>query len=468
MFIVVAMMISAVPVVEVSAIIFNGNGWSFNTTTGTLTISSNEGSTVWRDVMGTGYQLTDVTTVIIQDGVTHIGAWAGNPTAPVGQTVFEGCTNLTSIIFKTITPPIFGTLIFYGTPNLTTIYVPVGSKAFYEDVSEYDVVEVGAEIISRDFFGQSITNTQLAQMVAGGEIPQNITNLILGHNQISDLASLSGLTNLRQLDLQGNTINNLEPLSGLVNLQNLCLRNNQISNLEPLSELRNLTVLWVQSNQISDITPLSNLTNLTNLELNMNQITDIEPLSGLINLTALWLNDNSIIDITYLSRLKNLTSLQLMGNQITDLAPLRGLTRLQNLFLWDNPITTAQTNELQMFLPQCSISHNAPDCSHNCECTVCTTVISFHISTVTEDGYIELHNPTQNAISTKGLYLSNDDEDFHLWQMPSIIIRAGQAIGINDVEHGLKRTQTNFDLSSGDNLRLTDGTGRVLAFVEVN
>ena len=89
------------------------------------------------------------------------------------------------------------------------------------------------------------------------------------------------------------------------------------------------------------------------------------------------------------------------------------------------------------------------------------------VNPVQNGGWIEISNPFEETVSTKGLFLTNDLDDFFKWQMPSLIIRAGEAIGINDVEYGLKRTQSNFYLGVGDNLRLTDGTGKVLAFLEV-
>ena len=115
-----------------------------------------------------------------------------------------------------------------------------------------------AEPITIDLANQNITNILLAEMVADGTIPQNTTHLILSGNQISDLAPLSGLTNLELLNLA----------------------NNQIADLSPLVELDNLETLWLARNQISDISPLSDLINLQKLGLEFNRVTDISPLSS--------------------------------------------------------------------------------------------------------------------------------------------------------------------------------------------
>jgi hypothetical protein len=107
-------------------------------------------------------------------------------------------------------------------------------------------------------------------------------------------------------------------------------------------------------------------------------------------------------------------------------------------------------------------------------------VVSFNMEVVIINGehLIELHNTTNKTISTKGLYLSvnslcefNDcenctDEKSCNWQMPVVIIGEGQSVQVktdsDDVTPILKRMRTNFDLSSGDTLRLYDVCGNVL------
>jgi mannan endo-1,4-beta-mannosidase len=69
------------------------------------------------------------------------------------------------------------------------------------------------------------------------------------------------------------------------------------------------------------------------------------------------------------------------------------------------------------------------------------------------DTRIELHNNAVGTISARGLYLSNDDDDNFLWQLPSIILRRGGAVQINS---GIKRMNTNFTANIRDRLCLTD------------
>jgi hypothetical protein len=84
-------------------------------------------------------------------------------------------------------------------------------------------------------------------------------------------------------------------------------------------------------------------------------------------------------------------------------------------------------------------------------------------------GWLEISNPTAYAATTKGLYLSNDDDDLFLWQMPAVIIRPDVTVRIransNSTCDVLKRMQTNFDIADGDTVRLSDAHGNVLSEV---
>ena len=139
--------------------------------------------------------------------------------------------------------------------------------------------------------------TELVAPERGIEDLTGLEGLSLDVNQISDLASLSGLTNLFDLYLFGNQVSDLTPLSSLTNLGFLVLDGNQISDVTPLSGLTNLGWLLLSSNKISDLIPLSGLTNLGALVLGRNQISYLTPLSGLTNLWLLWLSDNQVSDL---------------------------------------------------------------------------------------------------------------------------------------------------------------------------
>jgi len=181
-----------------------------------------------------------------------------------------------------------------------------------------------AVTLELDFSKQGITDEKLAEMVADGTIPKNITKLHLWENQISDISPLKGLNNLTNLNLNDNQISDLSPLSNLTELTSLHLNKNKISDLSPISGLTNLTMLEIDDSQISDISPIAGLTNLTYLNLGYNEISDLSPLSGLTNLTFLGFDSNQIGDISILSKLTKLTFLNI-NSSAEDITPLRGL-----------------------------------------------------------------------------------------------------------------------------------------------
>lgn len=143
--------------------------------------------------------------------------------------------------------------------------------------------------------GTGLTDAQLTEMIASGEIPANVTRLILYDNEISDLTPLRGLTSLLWLNLNNNNISDLSPLSGLTALEGLHINSNNISNIAPLAQLTNLYTLCLFFNpKISDISPLAGHFGLTFLNLGANQISDISALFGLANLDFLFLLGNPV------------------------------------------------------------------------------------------------------------------------------------------------------------------------------
>jgi hypothetical protein len=85
--------------------------------------------------------------------------------------------------------------------------------------------------------------------------------------------------------------------------------------------------------------------------------------------------------------------------------------------------------------------------------------------------WVEIHNPTDSAISTRGIYLSESNSNFFKWQMPARTIRAGETVRFitndNSADSALKRTRLGFNIGFGERLRLTDAAGNVLSFIEV-
>jgi hypothetical protein len=132
------------------------------------------------------------------------------------------------------------------------------------------------------------------------------------------------------------------------NLTELNLYYNNISDLTPLSGLVNLSVLELVDNQISDLTPIAELTNLTRLSLGQNQILDLTPLNGLINLEVLHIEENRINDLTPIAGLANLTILSARDNRISDWSPVAHIPNVSGKEYQTGEILTA--DEAQQLL----------------------------------------------------------------------------------------------------------------------
>ena len=148
--------------------------------------------------------------------------------------------------------------------------------------------------------------------IRGEQFSTTLTELDLNGMGLTDeeIAPLRYMTNLHILELgstqfYSNQISNISSLAGLTNLERLILRDNIITDITPLAELTNLTFLDLQGNQISDITPLAGLVNLTFLDLWYNRISDITPLAGLTDLHYLSLDFNQINDWSPVEHIEN-------------------------------------------------------------------------------------------------------------------------------------------------------------------
>ena len=93
------------------------------------------------------------------------------------------------------------------------------------------------------------------------------------------------------------------------------------------------------------------------------------------------------------------------------------------------------------------------------------------ICTDSKAGWIRLKNPNAEAVSLKGLYLSDDPEQLTRWEIPSVKIEAGGDLLIvmknNKSESALMQLQMSFSLKKGETLYLSDADGVILAEVFV-
>ena len=161
------------------------------------------------------------------------------------------------------------------------------------------------------WFGPDVANVMLTRISDISSLSglTNLTHLDLTGHNISDISALSGLTNLTHLYL--GEAGRVDHTAGTSLGQTANFRyqtvdcgplpdpaSNSVSDISSLSGLTNLTHLYLTDNNVSDISSLSGLTNLTYLDLDDNNVSDISALSGLTKLTSLYLKGNKISDLS--------------------------------------------------------------------------------------------------------------------------------------------------------------------------
>lgn len=109
---------------------------------------------------------------------------------------------------------------------------------------------------------------------------ENLTDFRVGSSLILEYCDISELKQLKRLFMPCCRDDEIAFLSEMTNLTELDLSDGEISDLTPLSTLENLEYLNLRSNEITDVSPLAELTNLKYLDLKYNEgITDYSPVS---------------------------------------------------------------------------------------------------------------------------------------------------------------------------------------------
>ncbi len=152
--------------------------------------------------------------------------------------------------------------------------------------------------------------------LTGLEWLENVTNLSLRSNHISDVSQLSGLTTLSYLALDANEITDLKPLAKLNKLNYLSLSANPLSDIGPLSGLTAVTSLYLNDTKVRDLSPLARLSNVVYLSVYNSEVSDVRPLTALKNLSSLYLGGNHIVDAGPFAALTSLTELDISGNEL--------------------------------------------------------------------------------------------------------------------------------------------------------
>tara|TARA_Y100000588_G_scaffold392014_1_gene502483 strand:- start:1466 stop:2512 length:1047 start_codon:yes stop_codon:yes gene_type:complete len=207
-----------------------------------------------------------------------------------------------------------------------------------------------------------------------GQLTEKEKDRVIEYLEDPEKLTKKDLEQVKILNVGG--ISYTKPLAELQNLEELTLTSNTITDLTPIAQLKKLRQLDLSAEYItdplrmlSDILPLSELTELEDLWLSHNSIHDLSPLADLTKLKQLHVWPNPITELSPLSSLTKLERLSIGVNGIKDLSPLYALKKLEWLFFMDDPslsseelkarppVPEQEISKLQKALPDCAINH---------------------------------------------------------------------------------------------------------------
>jgi len=155
----------------------------------------------------------------------------------------------------------------------------------------------------------------------------NLRHLDLGHNQISTIENLAGLSKLEYLNLAYNSLDNLDEMmfEGLHELNALDISHNALVQLsdEPFLNLFNLNVIDVSANQIQTFQISAGLESLEVLRASWNKISNLRFLQHLRRLRTLDLSHNAVSRLPgdMFSRGQTVSTANFSFNSIFEISP---------------------------------------------------------------------------------------------------------------------------------------------------
>jgi hypothetical protein len=160
--------------------------------------------------------------------------------------------------------------------------------------------------------------------------------------EFNDISELRGFQHLRSLIISQTPIDGLStidlaPLSSMVNIQELNLFSSKLTDLSPISGLVELKTLNMKSVPIRDLTPIAGLTLVESLDVTDTEANDLLPLKGMRALRELGIDAKQAPSLGVLSKIRSLRTLRIIDQRPVDLSSVGKLPNLESLFIWGPP-----------------------------------------------------------------------------------------------------------------------------------
>ncbi|MEZ4220960.1 MAG: hypothetical protein R3B13_08525 [Polyangiaceae bacterium] len=189
--------------------------------------------------------------------------------------------------------------------------------------------------------------------LCGQEVPVNSERFSCNQLDFTDLTSLEGMSQLRELVLASSGVSDLRPLATLPRLEALDLESTDVTDLSPLTALPNLTRLRVvfRTTMVTehprvltalnrpipkiDLSPLAQLPKLERLSLGFVAVDSLEPLSQVKELRRLMLVsvDAPAGALRGMAGLEKLEQVVLMASPCRELDVLASSRQMRMLFI---------------------------------------------------------------------------------------------------------------------------------------
>lgn len=150
---------------------------------------------------------------------------------------------------------------------------------------------------------------------------------------IKSLNDIIKFENLRELVIIRQNISDISPLNKLQRLELIDLKHNPIKDVSSLKSQQLLHSLCIYDTHVSDVSELSECPRLMNLDIGKTNVDTFNDLKGLDNLQSLGMQDSSIRSLEGIEGHPNLTNLYMPKTHIKDLSPLLSLKNLMEVVL---------------------------------------------------------------------------------------------------------------------------------------
>lgn len=111
----------------------------------------------------------------------------------------------------------------------------------------------------------------------------------------------------------------------------LYLSGNKLTDIKTLKSAKNLIILDISENKIADFSPLSDLQELTICNVTGNPMKNLSWVVGKKQLTSLWIGSTNVERLGEIANLEKLQDLHIENTKISDLTPLRNCKNLMQL-----------------------------------------------------------------------------------------------------------------------------------------